>query len=175
MQNKECSHTVPCQMFKSYHNLAVCAKCISQIGKIYLFKLQNVFFQIVNCIPNTKWRMFTYCPAVRCCDLITILTSCLRSFSAVKAFRRKLKARWQSEENQIEIVEYYWGNHQIKEFTSKLQWSCSPLQYWTFVLLLIIFIKHFFFTLCGWYHCTLDARSHKKHFLHNTFPLLWQR
>ena len=165
-------------MFKSYHNLAVCAKCISQIGKIYLFKLQNVFFQIVNCIPNTKWRMFTYCPAVRCCDLITILTSCLRSFSAVKAFRRKLKARWQSEENQIEIVEYYWGNHPIKKFLNNLQRSCSNVQYWTCRLLLILVISQFCIILCGWYHFTIGTRlyiSPHKQLLHITCPLIWQR
>ena len=52
--------------------------------------------------------MFTYCPpAVRSSDLITILTSCLRSFPAVKAFSGKLKVRLQSQENQIEIALMY--------------------------------------------------------------------
>ena len=38
---------------------------------------------------------------------ITILTSCLRSFAAVKAFSGKLKVRLQSQENQIEIALMY--------------------------------------------------------------------
>ena len=86
-----------CQMLRSYPNLNQLSALLCFNCKMILSKIENLFVKMHN--------VFLAQSDVRCSDLIPILTSCLRSFPAVKAFWRKLKARWQSYENQIGIGE----------------------------------------------------------------------
>ena len=126
---------VTCQMFQSYPNLNQLSALLCFNCKMFLSKIDNLIVKMHN--------VFLAQSDVRCSDLIPILTSCLRSFPAVKAFWRKLKARWQSYENQIGIGELLLYQSSWVYFHRKIKPATCA-----FVLYSNFFISQYFDLCC---------------------------